>query len=358
MKAISKMILITLGIGILAFAGGCAQEGLPAGMSPEDVITKALLNPIEYTQNVFEMKADANLKGEVEGEQNSLVGNFSLNGSSNAETGEMSVVMTVDADMNGEKLKANLELRATADGVFVKIENVVVSDSDSQELVDLFLEDYLGKWVKLTFMTSEDLIDSGFMQVDYQENDPLPFKNIEYKGTTDILGLKSYHFTAEIDEQLILDLMQGTDTADAEKFFAAADIKGDVYVAVDEMVLTGFGGAMILNDPEMNGTINMSFKVNPTKSAKVTTPDFDKEFTEEDMMGLMFGGAMMADPSMMEFDESSLDDSMMSDEDFEAMMKELEVSGELPSDPNSNVTEVGTMPTAEETSADNPMFTN
>jgi hypothetical protein len=331
MKAISKMILITLGIGILAIAGGCAQEGLPAGMSPEDVITKALLNQTEYTQAVFEMKADANLKGEVEGEKNSLDGNFSLNGSSNSETGEMSVVMTVDADMNGEKLKANLELRSTADGVFVKIENVDLSDPDSQELVDLYLEDYLDKWVKLSFMTSQDLIDSGFMQVDYKENDPLPFKNIEYKGTTDILGLKSYHFTAEIDEQLVLDLMQGTETADAEKFFAAADIKGDVYVAVNEMVLTGFGGAMTLNDPEMNGTINMSFKVNPTKSAKVTTPESEKEFTEEDMMGLMFGGAMMSDPSMMEFDETSLDDSMMSDEDFEAMMEELN-TGEMMTD--------------------------
>lgn len=354
MKVISKMLLVSLGIGILAFAGGCGQEGLPAGMSPEDVITKALLNQTEYTQAVFEMKADADLKGEVEGEQNSLYGNFVLSGSSNSETEEMSIVLNVDADMNSEKFKGKLELRSTEDGVFINIGSVDVSDKETQELVALFLEEYLGVWVKLTFMTSEELVESGFMDVDYNEGDALPFKNIEYKGTEDILGLKSYHFTAEIDEKLVMDLMEGAETSDAKAFFDAADIKGDVYVAVNEMVLTGFGGAMVLDDPEMNGTMNMLFKINPTKSAKVTTPDYEKEFTEEDVMGLMFGGAMMQDPSMMEFDESMmegdpmLEDTTMSDEDFEVMMEELEASGELPSDPT----------TAEEMSADNPMFTN
>ncbi len=346
MKALSKMVLITLGIGILAFAGGCAQEGLPAGMSPEDVITKALLNQTEYTQAVFELKADANLKGEVDGEQNSLDGNFSLNGSSNSDTGELSIVMAVDADMNGEKLKANLELRSTADGVFIKIEKVDLSDPDSQELANLYLEDYLGKWVKLSFVTSDDLINSGIMQVDYQENDPLPFKNIEYKGTTDILGLKSYHFTAEIDEQLILDLMQGTDTTDAEKFFAAADIKGDVYVAVDDMVLTGFGGAMTLNDPEMNGTINMTLKVNPTKSAKVTTPEYDKEFTEEDMMGLMFGGAMTSDPS-------TSDNSTMTDEEINAMMGDLKIDDTMTEDNTTTDNTTTDNTTTDNTTTDN-----
>ncbi|MFC1810313.1 hypothetical protein ACFLZH_02330 [Patescibacteria group bacterium] len=331
MKVISKALLVSLAIGLLAFAGGCAEEGLPAGMSPGDVITKALLNPTEFNQALFEMKAKADLAGEVEGEQNSLNGDFDLSGSSNSDTGEMSVTMTLDAVMNEESVKANLEIRATQDGVFIKIGKIDLSDAEMQELVELFLEDFLGKWVKLTFMTAEELTESGYAEIDYKEGDPLPFKNIEYKGRVNILGLESYHFTAEVDEDLVLGMMQGADTAEAKEFFEAAEITGDVYVAVEEMVLTGFGGTMTMNDPEMNGTVEMSVMVNPTKSATVTTPDHEKEFTEEDMMGLMFGGAMMADPSvfdssMMEFDESMMDEEgeMMSDEEFEAIMKEFE----------------------------------
>jgi len=339
MKVISKALLISMAMGLLAFAGGCGQEGLPAGMSPEDVITKALLNQTEFTEAVFEMTANADLEGTVEGEENSLDGSFKLSGSSNETTGEMSVNITLDAVMNGESVKANIEVRATEDGVFVKIGNVDLSDEEMQELVELFMEDYLDAWVKVTFMTSEDLAEGGYADIDYDEGEPLPFKNIEYKGTTDILGLKSYHFTAEVDEKLVMDMMEGADQAEAEEFFEAATIIGDVYVAVDQMVLTGFGGTMTLDEEEMNGTVELSLKVNPTKSAKVTTPEHDMEFTEEDMMGLIFGGAMMGDPSMMEFDDSMMleDDAiydagmipqedlkeMMSEDDFEAMTEEF-----------------------------------
>lgn len=340
MKVISKALLVSLAIGLLAFAGGCAEQGLPAGMSPEDVIIKALLNPTDFNQALFAMNAEADLEGEVEGEQNSLNGEFSLTGSSNSDTGEMSVIMTLDAVMNEESVKADLEIRATQDGVFIKINKIELSDEEMQELVELFAEDFLGGWVKLTFMTSEELTESGYSEIDYKEGDPLPFKNIEYKGTTDILGLKSYHFTAEIDEDLLINMIEGADTAETREFFEAAEITGDVYVAVEEMVLTGFGGTMTLNEEEMNGTVEMSVMVNPTKSAKVTTPEYEKEFTEEDMMGLMFGGAMMADPSAFE------DPTLMGDdfEDFDfSEFEELEKFE---------------MPTAEETSPDNPMFTN
>lgn len=328
----SKVALFGLATSLLVVTG-CGQEGLPAGKSPEDVITDALLNQQEITQSVYEITANADLEGEVDGEQNSLDGNVRMSGSTNTDDASMLMNLSFDAEMNGEAVKANLEFRANEEGVFVKISNVEVSDAESQELVELMLEEYLGKWVKLTFMTSEDMVESGYAEVDYDEGDPLPFKNIEYVGTTDILGLKSYHFTADIDEQLIIDMMgDAASTAEAEEFFKSATIKGDVYVAVNEMVITGFGGTATLDDPEMNGTVEMQVKVNPTRSDKVVTPTAEVEFTEEDMGALLFGG-MMADPSMMS-DPSMLDDSMMfddsiteggmTDEEFEAMMKEFE----------------------------------
>lgn len=315
MKVLSKVALLSLVSGLLAFGTGCAQEGLPAGKSPEDVITDALLNQQEITKSVYEMTMNADLKGEVDGEQNDLKGSVSISGTSDED--KMSMKMNIDGTMNEESVKADIEIRANKDGVFAKISNVQVSDVDTQEMVDLFLEDYIGDWVKLSFMATEDLVESDYGQIDYDQGDILPFTNIQYIGITDILGLKSYHFTVDVDENKLLRMMEG-DIGDAEAFFKAADMSGDVYVAVNEMLITGFGGTMKLDDKEMNGTMDFSIKVNPTRSDNVPTPSYKQEVTEEDIANLMFGGAMMGPGA-------EFDDSMMIDEDL--MMQDLDLEG-------------------------------
>lgn len=314
MKALSKVALLGLVAGLFVTATGCGQEGLPAGKSPEDVITDALLNQKEVTQFVFEMDMRADLKGEVDGENNALNGTFNISGTQDKD--KMAMKMSIDGTMKGDGVdgdaKGTIELRVNDDGVFAMLSGVKVSDADTQDSIDTMLADYSDKWVLLSFMTPEDLLDEGKMaEFNYEEGDKLPFTNIQYKGNEDILGINSYHFTADIDEEKILDLVDAADVADTKQFLDAATMTGDVYVAVDEMVMTGFGGTMKLEDPEMNGTIDVNFKINPTKSDDVKTPDYTKELTEEDIAMLMFGGAMM-DPSMsggMQFDDSMMTDN-------------------------------------------------
>lgn len=308
MKALSKVALIGLVAGLFVTATGCGQEGLPAGKSPEDIITEALLNQGEITQFIFEMDMKADLKGEVDGEKNDLKGTFNISGTQNKE--KLAMKLSVDGTMNTDSVKGNLELRANDDGVFVMIAGVKISDADVQELLDTMLADYLDKWVLLSFVDASEILDTGEMAtVDYEEGDDLPFTNIQYKGNTDVLGLNSYHFTADIDEKMILEMVDASEVADTEAFLDAATMTGDVYVAVNEKVLTGFGGTMKLDDPEMNGTVEMNFKINSTKSDDVKTPDYTQELTEEDIAMLMFGGAMMDPSAGLEFD-----DSMMTDE--------------------------------------------
>ena len=314
MKALSKVALLGLVAGLLVTATGCGQEGLPAGKSPEDIITEALLNQQEIPSAIFEMNMKADLKGEVDGEKNSLKGTFSLSGTKDKKN--MSIKMSVDGTMNEDSVKGSLEFLNNDDGVFAKVSGVKVSDKDAQDMIDTMLADYTDQWVYLSFVTSEDIMenDGEFAQIDYKEGDPLPFTNIQYKGNTDILGLNSYHFTADIDEEKVLSMIDAADMADTKKFLDAATMSGDVYVAVDQKLMTGFGGTMKLDDPEMNGTIEMSVKINPTKADAIKTPDYKKELTEEDIAMLMFGGAM-TDPSM----GVELDDSMMTDMDTTTM---------------------------------------
>ena len=313
MKAFTKLTLLTLVAGLMTFAAGCGGgDALPEGKSPEDIIKAGLLMQDEITQSVFEMKVDADLKGIVDGEENSLQGNMKFSGTTDLDTKTMQIVFSVDGEMNDDNAKADFELRVNDDGVFANIGKVSVSDSDMQEMADLFLGDYIGIWTKLSFVTSADMMSDGYAEIDYDEGEDLPFKDIEYVGTKDILGLNSYQFHAVVDEALMMDMMEsaGESIADADEFFKAAEMSGDVYIAVDEGHLTGFEGTMKLNDEEMNGNVEISYFINPTKADTVKTPSHDKELTEEDLA--MFGGGLMG--GGMEYD----DEMMMDDFDYDS----------------------------------------
>jgi hypothetical protein len=329
MKVLSKIVLATLVGGLVAFGAGCGQEALPAGKSPEDVIKEALLNQKEITKSVFEVNAVADLKGDVDGEKNELKGTGSLKGTSNSDSKDNSFVLAVDGKMNGEGLKANLEVRANKDGVFAKIEKVEFSNKDTQDMVDLFIADYKGLWTKLSFASAEDMNVAGTFQIDYAEGDELPFKNIEYKGTKDILGIKSYFFAAKIDNEKLAKMMEDKGQGGSEDMLKDAEITAEIYTAVNEKIFTGFSISAKLKQTEMNGTFTLTSLLNPTKSNNVDSPKYDKELTEEDMMMLMGGGAAVdttTDTSL--YDESSYDTSAytdvegMTDEELQALMDE------------------------------------
>jgi len=307
MKALSKIALLGLVAGLLVTATGCGEEGLPAGKSPEDIITEALLNGQNVTQSVYEMNAKADLKGEVDGKKNDLKGTFNISGTQGKDKMAMKVV--VDGTMNDDSVKGNAEMRVNSDGVFAKVEGLKLSDADSQAMIDTMLKEYMNKWVKLSFVDPADVNqDEQMMKIDFKKGDPLPFTNIQYEGNTDILGIKSYHFTADIDEEQMLSLVDSAELANTKKFFDASEMHGDVYVAINEKLITGFGGTMKLNDPEMNGTVELNIKLNPIKADDVKTPKFEKELTENDMAMLMFGGAMTTMP-----EGAGLDGAMMQD---------------------------------------------
>ena len=332
MKVLSKIVLATLIGGLMAFGTGCGQEALPAGKSPEDVIKEALLNQKEITKSVFEISANADLKGDVDGEKNELKGTGSLKGTSNADTGYNSMIVAVDGKMNGEGLKANLEARANADGVFVKIEKVEFSNKDTQDMVDLFVADYKGLWTKLSFAKPSDINMSGTFTIDYAEGDELPFKNIEYKGTRDVLGVKSYLFAVKIDNDKMVKMMEAKGQAGSDAMFKDAEITAEIYTAVNEKIFTGFNMTAKLKAPEMNGTFSLSSMINPTKSDTIQTPKFEKELTEEDMMGLLGGGEVApVDPSLV--DPSLFSDGTgteFTDAELEALMNGTDPYTEIP----------------------------
>lgn len=314
----SKIVLAVLIGGLVAFGVGCGQEGLPAGKSPEDVIKEALLNQQDITKSVYEININADIKGDVDGEKNELKGWAKVSGTSNADEMENQFVLSIDGKMNTEAVKADLEARGNKDGLFIKIGKLELSDKDSQAMIDMFIGDYKGKWTLLSFATANDADVTGYATIDYSEGDPIFLKDIEYKGTKDVLGLKSYVFAGKVDPEALAETMDASQVEEMEMFFEKGEVTGEIYTAVNEKVWTGMSLNLKMSDKEMNGTASLSFLLNPTKSNKVETPKHEKEITEEDMVGL-FGGGMAPTEYDMDYDYDYDADLEMMDYDFESM---------------------------------------
>jgi hypothetical protein len=324
MKVISKVVLAVLVGGLVTFGVGCGQEGLPAGKSPEDVIKEALLNQKEFTKSVYEVNVNADVKGDVDGEKSDLKGTASIKGSSSTDTQENSINLAVDGKMNTEAVKANIEVRANKDGVFMNLGKLEFSNKDTQDMADLFAADYKGKWTKLSFAKPSDINASGTFEIDYAQGDVLPFKNIEYKGTKDVLGVKSYLFNAKVDNALLLQMLEKKGTAaGAEQFLKDSEITAEIYTAVAEKTLTGFGMNIKMNQTEMNGTLYLQFMINPTKANAVETPKYDKEITEQDLAN-MFGGGSVA-PTDTTDTSTYPDVEGYTDEELDALMNSTEL---------------------------------
>jgi len=335
-----KVLVGILASSLLIIGAGCSllQPGLPDGKTPEQVISDAMINQKNFDKGVFEMNVSGDVNGEVDGEKKNVKGTVVMDGTADKDQSTLGFTLKVDGTADDQSLKADMELRVNSDGVFAHIKELEISEEEIQTMVDEFLKDYMGIWVKLSFMQPADLMEVGELDLDIDEpaEEPFnPFTDIQYKGTKNILGLNSYHFTAKLDEEAILAYMKkkGERTGDAEEALEAMDFVGDIYVGVDDNVITGVSGTLTFDDPEVDGTVTMDIKFNPTKADTVETPKHEREITEEDVAALLFGGAMMApDPSMMD-DEMMFDDSMMEDlegmedidmEEFDEAMKELE----------------------------------
>jgi len=333
MKALSKIVLAVLIGGLVAFGVGCGQDALPSGMSPEAVIKQALLNQKDITKAVFEFNVNADLKGDVDGVKNELKGWAKVTGTSNTDDMENQFAFSVDGKSNGESAKADLEVRGNKDGLFVKIGNVTISDEEAQSMIDMFTADYKGKWTLLSFATASDSDIKGYAMIEYNEGDPLFLKDIEYKGTRDVLGVKSYVFSGKLDKEVFADTMSSEQAAQLEMFLEKGEITGELYTAVNEKVWTGMTLNVKMSETEMNGTASLVFLMNPTKANKVETPKHEAEITGDDMAA-WFGGAVeptATDDTYSDYDTTGypLEDGTLP-EDFETM--DLEGWEEVPVD--------------------------
>jgi len=334
MKAISKVVLALMIGGLVSFGVGCGQEGLPAGKSPEDVIKEALLNQKEVNKLTYELNINADMKGDVDGNKNELKGTASIKGSTNVDDEETKLMLNVngkmDADGISNGVNADVELRGNDDGVFVKIGKLELSDKDSQAMIDAMISNYKGKWTLLSFMTPEDADMSGSINVEYSEGDPLFLKDIEYKGTKDVLGLKSYVFSGNIDKEVFMDSMDPSSVAQIEYFLEKGEVKGELYTAVTEKVWTGMTLNLKMNEKDMNGTGSLQILLNPVKADKVETPKKDAEITEEDFAMMFGGGASTTEysddtyPSDYDYSDYDSTGTEMTDEEYEQLMKDLE----------------------------------
>lgn len=327
-EILRKLGIFTLLVSLFLVATGCGEQlSLPNGMTPEEVIIKGFENAENVTKGVFEVDIRANLSGD----DNMLNGSVDLDGTFDEKEKIMLLSLDVNGTMDEESVKAALELRVNKDGSFLNIGNLEISDPDIQEAITESLKDYFNKWVKLGFVSADDLFeaseDNPFASVTKGE-DFNPFMNVVLDGTLSVLGAESYRFKGELDEEKVVAQMkkEGTYDSDVQEAFDAMEFVGEIYVSVDGLVLTGISGTATFDDPDLRGTVDFTYIINPTRVDSVTTPDYDEEITGDTLEELMFGGGLAPVPEPM-FDDAELEDLILDEEallEFEEAMQELE----------------------------------
>jgi len=248
---------------------------------------------------------------------------------------------------NSGSVKA--ELRMNKDNVYVSLLNLDVK-GDGAEMIVSEVKDILGKWYALP-LTEDDLAQLSVAFDSSSKGDVKDmldgmklFTNAKYVGSDNIMGEPSYHYSIAFDKKALLDFAKASAAANGEtvsdeklaeanKALDAVDLNVDIWVGTQSGIVTKFKGALKLkktaDQPE--GSINFEFSVGDiNKPVTIQVPSGVQQLTQDDlalpmmMMGLG-GPSMMNDSSFGSDMEGMGDVPEMSDEEIEAMMKDLDM---------------------------------
>ncbi len=327
MKKIVYLVLVSLFI-----LPGCqfGQAEAPSG-DPEDILSQAFANWKEVYSGEYELTLDGNLvnsdgstpeKMQIGGV---LDGLFDLNDPSYPEIqihaeGEVAT----DGESDGP---FDLDLRTDGHTLYALISEFPNTANDiSSELTEYFV----GKWWKIplpdaffadaplklwTNKNIEEELESGEQELKTLLDDVNFFKNIQYMGTSRVMGEQAYHYSAMMDKAAVREFINQASMIDAERIteedlnnFAntlnASDLDIEVWVGVDDMIMRkvvgvfdmdiGNGGEMNVDFELVTGKLNKDVDIVEPKGAQELDPfqymeaaggdfgeDFDYDFAAE-----------------------------------------------------------------------------
>ncbi len=330
-------------VAAMVFAGCAATAPAPEKV-PEEVLKDGMVKMADLTS----YKYDVSMKGDMEDPVSGDVKfDVKMNGSvdvKDMKNPKVSVKLDGSAeDGTGMSGSMKAEFMMNKQAVYFNLMNL---DLGEEGLLPPDVTDYMSKWWMIAL--PEGFLDemeeaSGGVDMDNAEfkkvlEDSKVFATPEYVGSESVMGDPSWHYKVNIDKKAFLQFAreaseaQGETVSDAEFAEAEAvvenvDIKGDVWVSSTSNVINKFVGSVDFEggEGEASGTLDMEFMLGDiNKPVNLNIPSGAEEFPVEAVLEPLQMMGSMGDSSMMYDDSMYGDDMMMTDEELEAAMADLE----------------------------------
>ncbi|MBD3270477.1 hypothetical protein GF376_03040 [Candidatus Peregrinibacteria bacterium] len=281
-------VLKIMAVGSLAtLAFAACQQAPSTDMPPEEVIQTGLSNLSEVNAYSFDISMNADLQG-PEGQPPAEVDfNMDAEGSidiNNPNDPKLNLKMNGDFSADADGGSAEFELRMNKENVYMNL--MSLTGEGQVEVPDEMVSMFVNKWWTLPVPpealeelsntlpqgNDENLTPEQREMKELVDNTNF-FKDIEYVGYENVMGVASYHYTANLDKtafaEFITEAAQiaGESISEAEmqeinNGLEGIEFNGDMYVAQDSMILNRVSGTVTIDTEDPNnptGTVKFDF---------------------------------------------------------------------------------------------------
>lgn len=327
---VSTRKMLTVGVaGALAISlSGCTWFAPKPTREPLAMIQAGVTNFAAKMSSDYSVKFDATLLGkDADNKAQNVVAHLDLAGDTNSDPAAMALNTKIRGNMsvNADKYTIDTELRANKSAIFAILTSLTGPDAD---IPKEYVAQAAGKWWKIpvpealvkTYLPGGDAsgaLDAGSAVSQRLKDAENIFKNVSgyvkdvtYDGADTIGGLKSYRYTASLDNPKIKEFMiqynndKGTeptaeDLKKLDDFLAQFTSKLTLWVSVDGEILDRVKGEFVMNkvmsdDGKSSGKGNVSFDMtysNFGKNVVVAEPADAQTFDLFSMLGGYLGAA-------------------------------------------------------------------
>lgn len=243
-------------IAALALSSGCTWFAPKPPKEAKDMVQTALTNFFAQPSHDHNGTLELNMLGkDTTGKAQNVTLRVSLSGSENKPfqggTG-FTENIGVNAKVDQDTYATNLEIRNKESNFFVNIANLTGPES---QIPKDQVSALLAKWWKIPLPGDlyAKLADQGAQSYMSQiQNNWLAassyLKSLDYDGTDTVNGLKSYHYTGEVDVGKLQAFFEGffksqgaemtsTDLKSLQEIFASSKATIDFWISMDTLVL-------------------------------------------------------------------------------------------------------------------------
>lgn len=314
-----RLISVTL-VTVLAVSSGCTWFAPKPPKEAADMLQTGLTNLLAQKSGDYTMRINGNLLGkDAENKPQNMV--FDLSGTGDSLKKDMvatdfNTKLAMSLKINQDAYAANAELRGNEKSIFAILTSLTGPEKDIPKDQ---ISGFLNTWWKIPLPENfyKDLVankdmSSYLVKVQQIYQAALDYlKDVSYEGVDTIGGLKSYHYSAEVDMAKLKAFLEGylksngssmtaEDIKEYNELINNAKADADFWVSMDGQILNRIKFDVKLNkilasDGASAGKGELHFDTTGSNFGKTVTVQEPTPVQEFDLFGLL--GGLGIDPT-------------------------------------------------------------